>query len=264
MNGVRRNTAGVTLTELLVVLLIIAILATIAVPVYLNRVETARIRTAQAEVRELAVAEDMVAAVHGFYVPLQTLDDVIEPEAGVVDQDADTIDNEPTNLYLYKVGLPPEAQLAGTNQRQLNRTDTDNDVATMIDNWQGPFINFNRFFKGLTADNRQKTNIVDSDPDEVSRDFPLDPWGQPYRIFGPLGILGNDAFEPDSFTLWNVDNKFDLAQQNRSTEQDPYDRFAIVSYGPNQIPNRSIDQVGEGDDIVYLFGFVASETQYVP
>src|SRR5678816_3845545 len=103
MNGVRRDNAGVTLTELLVVLLIIAILATIAVPVYLNRVEEARVRTAQAEVSEIAKGEDMVAATHGFYVPLQMLDDVIQPET--TNGSDDSIDREVTtngSLYLYK------------------------------------------------------------------------------------------------------------------------------------------------------------------
>lgn len=262
MNGARKHTAGVTLTELLVVLLIIAILGTIAVPVYLNRLETARVRTAQAEVRELAQAEDMVAATHGFYVPLQMLDDVVEADPATTDAFADTVDNEPLNIALYKVNLPPLDQTVG-NQRELGDVDFDNDVQSLVDNWQGPFINFNRFFKGLDG-NRLKTNAMDSDTNEVSRDFPLDPWGQPYRFFGPLGILGSDAFDPRPFTQWNVDNMFDLVQIERSGDQDPFDRFAIVSYGADQEPNRFSDNTNEGDDIIYMFGFVASETAYVP
>jgi len=261
MNGVRKDTAGVTLTELLVVLLIIAILGTIAVPVYLNRIETARVRVAQAEVRELAQAEDMVAAIHGFYVPLQMLDDVVPPTPA--DTRADSIDNEATaNPYLYKVALPPDAQL-GT-QLQLSDRTTDKDVASLYNNWQGPFINFNRYFKGVEG-GALIANAVDSTDQQIQRDFPLDPWGQPYRFYGPLGILGSNATELN-FQQWDRDAFSDLFQNDYSgdRERDPFDRFAIVSYGPNQVPNRTADLTGEGDDIIYLFGFVASETQYVP
>ncbi len=268
MNGVRRNNAGVTLTELLVVLLIIAILATIAVPVYLNRVEEARVRTAQGEVRELAVAEDMCAATHGFYVPLQVLDDVVQPEQSNSTRD-DSIQNEYSHnsgLYLYKVGLPPTAQLGGT-QRQLSDSQPgsanyDTDVANLLNKWGGPFVNFNRYFKGMSG-NTIINNAADSSDTQIQEDFPLDPWGQPYRIFGPLGILGSgNVFNSTSPSEWNS-TMFNLQQTNRSGEQDPFDRFAIVSYGPNHTADLSgTGAVNSGDDIIYMFGFVASESAF--
>ena len=66
---------GMTLTELLAVLLIISLLVTIAVPVYVARQEDARIRVAQSECRRNCKAEDLVAVTHGFYVPFQLLDE---------------------------------------------------------------------------------------------------------------------------------------------------------------------------------------------
>jgi hypothetical protein len=82
-----------------------------------------------------------------------------------------------------------------------------------------------------------------------------------------LGILGNETLNstPSSFQDWGNDNTFDLSQRDRSGNEDPYDRFAIVSFGPNQRANNtSLDNTNEGDDIIYMFGFVASETAYVP
>src|SRR5262245_24954443 len=77
LNGKPRTSQrGVTLTELLVVLVIISILSTIAVPVYINHAERGRIATAQSEVKTIAEAEDACGSFHSFYVPLQVLDDI--------------------------------------------------------------------------------------------------------------------------------------------------------------------------------------------
>jgi len=269
MNTLGNSRRGVTLTELLVVLVIVAILATIAVPVYLNRVETARYRTAQAETRELAQAMEICGAIHGMYVPLQMLDDVATVQA-LRDVYTDDLANEPQTLYLFDVAIPPLQQLS-PNQPQLRdglvgATNYNQKVADMISQWQGPFVNFNRFFMGWdSANNAQIRSVVDSSSEQVSRDFPLDPWGQPYRLFSPLGITGQTAWDgntPSSPQEWDTDGKFDMFLSNLSGDQDPYDRWAIVSFGPNRVAD-SFTNVNEADDIVHFFGYVATETRYV-
>ena len=74
----RTPRAGVTLTELLVVLVIVALMATLAVPVAINRAQQSKVTAARADAKMLAEAEEICAMIHGFYVPLQVLDDVPE------------------------------------------------------------------------------------------------------------------------------------------------------------------------------------------
>ncbi len=71
-DGLRR---GFTLVEVLIVLAIIAILAVIAVPMYMDRVEEARITRAIHEVRDLCTAICAAEAATGIYpVSLAALD----------------------------------------------------------------------------------------------------------------------------------------------------------------------------------------------
>jgi hypothetical protein len=263
---------AVTIVELLVVLLIIALLGTIAVPVYISRIQTARIRSAQAEVRELAQTEDICAAIHGFYVPLQVLDDVATI-GGITDSErSDDIQQEPAGVFVYKISVPLAQQIGNQPLLEwgvLGSTEFDMDIYKMRTQWQGPFVNFHHFFMG-EAGGMLKTSIADSEPEEIRRDFPLDPWGQPYRIYSPVGITVNDPaatlITPNTPENWNNDSTFNLEmiQWPIDGAQDPYDRFAIVSFGPDQTPytlgGATPEQV---DDIVYFFGFVGSETLFV-
>src|SRR3990170_2792993 len=89
-----RTQGGVTLTELLVVLLIISLLSTIAIPVYVTRAENAKVNTARQETREIAQAEEQCAIIHGFYVPLQILDDLITDNATRQPNQTDDFANE--------------------------------------------------------------------------------------------------------------------------------------------------------------------------
>jgi prepilin-type N-terminal cleavage/methylation domain-containing protein len=277
MNITGRSTRGVTMTELLVVLLIIALLGTIAVPVYLSRVKTAGVRTAAVEARQLAEAEEMCAVMHGFFLPLQMLDDVVSIE-GVTTNDtyADDIqrdmDDNAVVYYVYKISLPFEQQdNRVVNQEQLRVGDYENDrdLARMYYEWEGPFINYQRFFMGADSYDRPITSPIDSDAYQVLRDFPLDPWGQPYRVFSPMGYTGNDdpAFDTNSTrntpVEWDQNEDFmTLEIQDRSNDRtdDPYDRWAIVSFGPNQKPDEENEE--DNDDIIHSFGFITSETSY--
>lgn len=229
---------GVTLTELLVVLVIIGILSTIAVPVYINHAERARIATAQAETKEIAMAEDAVGAIHGFYVPLQVLDDVPGRSGqNGVPSNADAIGDYGTNIFA--IDFNQSLATFGTGPA-LDVTSTDPRIRNMLSDWAGPFLNPQRVYD-------QNTDRFDRNKE----DFPLDPWGNPYRFYGPNRLFGsNTRTPPYSTTDFNgvpssINNRFD--------------RYAIVSWGPDgqEDPITTID----ADDIYYTFG-ITRETNF--
>src|SRR5690606_231653 len=195
---------GLTLTELLAVMMIISLLATIAVPVYVARQEDARIRVAQGETREIAMAEEAVAAMHGFYVPFQLLDELPPRPDNLVATDEERIDQHAnvggaaadSNIYLIIPTIRARDQLGNQlrlSDGRLTAGDTNPLVRKMIQNWSGPFITWQRFWYNAT---NSAPYEGPSDPDyrnsnDMFLDFPLDPWGNPYRFYSPIGIIGD-------------------------------------------------------------------------
>lgn len=244
-----RQNSGVTLTELLVVLAIIGLLATIAVPVYVNRAEQGKLRVGQQECRSIGQAEEACAVLHGFYIPIQVLDDVPE----TTETDADSIDNEPGDLYLIDAGISAEGQQQ--TQPQLQDTDDNPRVNYLRFFWQGPFLNPTRVW----YDADQFDNAWDEDMSSTDRrrDYPIDPWGQPYRMYSELGIIGTNALGDN----YNIDT---FSDGSLTDNDDRFDRYAIVSFGPDGLrdtdPTRSATAFE--DDIVFYFGAVVSETAY--
>jgi prepilin-type N-terminal cleavage/methylation domain-containing protein len=250
---------GVTLTELLVVLAIISLLATILLPVYVNKMQQARIATAKQEVREIAEAEEACASIHGFYVPFQVLDD-LNPGALVATgarTPPDILSNSVQTaggIFLIDPNTDLLAQLA--NQRVMTASDLQRQavprVETMYQNWSGPFLKFQRYFRPNINTNTDPSNT------NVRDDYPLDPWGQPYRFFWPLGLIGTGA---ENLSAWS-DGNFNGSLRN--TGQTFYDRFAVVSLGPDGLS----EGIGGGgrqqrqDDIAYIFGGLFNESSF--
>jgi len=241
----RIRRAAVTLTELLVVLVIIGILSTIAVPVYINQAERARVATAHLEVRELAQAMEACGITHGRYVPLQVLNDLPGTTAQQGSGNSDVIQDE-TALDAINFDLATQ-QLTNfaISNPLLSITSTDPRTVTMVKNWAGPFINFQRVYVP-----------VGHTPNTVNKsDFPLDPWGNPYRFYSPIGIIGStNNIEP------YAQSDFDGAL---TTQDDRFDRWAIVSWGPDgqsDTLNANITQ----DDVSYVFGSATAETTFTP
>ncbi|MCL5270368.1 MAG: prepilin-type N-terminal cleavage/methylation domain-containing protein [bacterium] len=232
---------GVTLTELLVVLVIISLLATLALPTYMNHAKTARISTAELECKELADGEDSVGLIHGFYVPLQLLDDLPDGQTGGVNT-FDAIERESTSIEVIDVNSTLMNMVL--DQLPLNAGGADRRVRNMIRNWQGPFVTTQRVYIPLGV------NIATFGAWE-QRDYPLDPWGNPYLFYSPRGRVGS-GLDP-TFTS--------IGDGSITTTDDPFDRFAIVSTGPDGQTNR---QSTTEDDIVYYFGKVYIETVFTP
>jgi len=254
---IRHAQRAVTLTELLVVVAIIGLLATLAVPVFLRQMELARVRTAQLDVRELALAEQQCAILHSWYVPLQVLDDIKIGE-GTDIPPADSLVNEArSNIFLIDPMIPAVVQ-ASTGQFTMDSLvpRVFNVFDTRVGTWQGPFINFHRVFNPAEVAGFSRTPTIT----DVRRDFPLDPWGQPYRFFSPVGVIGTLATGTNLFNMDN-DSFSDGRIMVRSGIFDPVDRYAIGSLGPNQ----AFDLPGDlfNDDILYEFGFTPDQTAFL-
>lgn len=244
---------GVTLTELLVVLVIISILALIAVPVYTNHAAMARKATAQAECTSLAQAEEACAAIHGFYVPLQLLND-LPGKAGVgnLSADADAIGNE-NSVFL----IDTDQDILNLAQLSIGNT-TNPKVLNLLNNWGGPFVNYQKFFIGTAAS---------SDPQDIfgnlnRQDYPLDPWGNPYRFYSPRGIVGSQAASNDP----NVWASISFSDGLINEAEDRFDRYAVVSFGPDGVANNRSNPRNV-DDVIYYFGkvtIVNNETGFLP
>jgi prepilin-type N-terminal cleavage/methylation domain-containing protein len=250
---------AVTLTELLVVVVIISLLATIAVPVYVNKAEQARIATAIQETRELANAEEQCALVHGVYIPLQMLDDNPVDTSRFTSNQTDDIGYElanGTNISFIFATLPIVQQQG--NQPMLSEwssTSSRNYITmnNLYQKWAGPFVNINR---AAFADKIR----IEGSSNLVSFDFPLDPWGNPYRLYSPLGVVGTGALNED-FT-----NAYGSFSDGQITYNDPnrFDRFAVVSYGPDRHTKGQANATwnADRDDIYHLFGGIYTESSF--
>ena len=254
---------GVTLTELLVVLVIISILATLAVPVYINRAENARKSTALAECRVIADAEEACVSIHTFYVPLQILDDM--PKNSNQSYSVDAINREDfflidPNDVLTRGGIPIQQHVTASSDYTFAQM-TDVRANNLIDDWQGPFLNPARVYR-RTARESAETNptLLDN-----QFDFPLDPWGNPYRFYCPLGHIGSGALNGNP-EAWNNYNSGTFSSNFSDglivgPRDNRFDRYAIISFGPDG-KSDSMSPVAIYDDIYYEFGSIPSETHY--
>lgn len=252
---------GLTLTELLVVMLIIGLLATIAIPVYTRRVEDARIRVAMAECREIAHAEEQCAIIHGFYVPFQVLDDLPPPPFGVsAPTDSEVIINDNLSLFLIDPFSRASDQINGNpTQKQLQnfQTTVNAQVQNMVKNWNGPFMNFQRFYYGPNGNNPPGSTAYFTGG-YFYRDYPLDPWGNPYRFYSAEGIIGTAALD------WDPSSSSDSFSDGRLTTTDTrFDRYAVVSFGRDgKSDTEAPANTTNPNDIFYLFGSDGVESTF--
>jgi prepilin-type N-terminal cleavage/methylation domain-containing protein len=240
---------ALSLAELLVVLAIISLVAVIAIPTVTTHMERARIATAYADCRALAQSEETCNALHGLYVPLQVLDD-LPFFVNISSTDEDVIDNEAgSGIQLIDPLIPADVQQGILGQPDLSFTDSRGEQ--LINEWAGPFIEFQR------ATN-QPNPTTSSD---ARRDFPLDPWGQPYRFFSGEGAIGgSQATSAAPIDDLDALDSSGWGNGNLTDSLDRCDRYAIVSTGRDLTLDDN-NVIGEfGDDIVYVFGIVGFES----
>lgn len=247
--------AGVTLTELIVVLAIVSLLATLAVPVVINRAREARIAVARSEVQSLAQGEEICGIEHGFYVPLQMLDNIPYVQTGRDGSRTDDIVNDINGNYVELISVDiNSAQQIANGQPQLDTGQAVSD--TLETDWKGPFTQPQRVFKFPGA----------APSPQVERfDHPLDPWGNAYRLYSPEGIVGSSVgTNPSGAPATNGDmNIPSFSNGNLSNVDDRFDRYAVVSFGPNGVSD-GINPGTDADDIVYLFGTLVRRTDSIP
>ncbi len=260
-----RHTRGVTMTELLVVVVVVALLATLAVPVYTNQAAKARVATTQMEMKQLAESMQRVAMDTGYYIRLYALNDGFTGDAvpnaaaasrlgGVADNG---ITNQIDNSQIYhrsdeiflstEMGLPPANGIALFQQLVRNETNFG---------WDGPYINWHR--------------------DVNNNDWPDDPWGNDYIFFSFYGATFPPPDPSNPFEYFTQTGPIMLSEGPEyqvstgtgatggavTTRQFPttriFDRPTLLSLGPNGLPgngtNNGGDGYGQGDDIIYQFG----------
>jgi type II secretory pathway pseudopilin PulG len=242
----------VTLTELIVVVAIIGILTTLIVPVAVNRSRQARVVAAQEDMRQLVDGLEACASIHGYYVPFQVLDDqnIFQSElpGGLIVADSIHTEFNPSQLYLIDPMRPVQEQ-AGL-QNTLNDINVPR-IADLLQNWAGPFVEFRHVYEDATIQPDQQSY--------VSYDYPLDPWGQPYRLYTPLGVAGGAQAQSENLNPDEWGNGTIFTNELRSGGQDQrfmrFDRYAIVSWGPDQRPDTYTEIIDKtGDDLYITFG----------
>lgn len=256
--------AALTLTELLVVVVVISLLATIAVPVYTNQAAKARLALTLSEEKEIAEAEQHVAIDIGYYVRLYALNDGFTgdtiPNCSLDSKLGGVYDNGITNainsLQIYHRsseiflstdnGLPPTNGIALFAQLIKNETGFG---------WDGPYLNWHR--------------------DRNQNDWPDDPWGNDYMLFTVDGAIYAPPDSSDPFRYFPLTGAIVIGQgpefevspigggvstvtvTRRFNTGRLFDKPTILSLGPNGLPgngtNDTNDGYGQGDDIFYSF-----------
>lgn len=234
---------GFTLPELLAVVAIIAVLSAILIPTLSRRLDKSRTAAALQDMKALAQAQETCNAVFGYYVALRVLNAYPVPREGLSAGDDASIQRY-DQTYLIDSNRNPIDQ-EGDQRTFMDIANTYLNPVDFWEKWPGPFINFQRYH-GKGDDNIP-----------ARFDSPLDPWGNPYRFFSPIGRIGLSRGR--NFSEETFDN-------GQLTTQDNYfGRYAIVSYGKNrEFDIERFESVQGIDDLFYTFGHYTSETVYRP
>lgn len=210
----RLFTRGVTLLELLVVMVIISILSTIAVGVYSKEVMRARYSKARAEIRTLEVA-----------ITQYEVDTGQLPPSG-----------SGTTLAPTAINRTGIAEGSGYLQVALRSSMNGQPGNPLSRRWLGPYIDFDYNRLGSTTDGTPVTSATFTGTQgEVSF---LDPFGNPYLY------IRSDDYAIRGGTELPSTNVFYLTETHYNPSS-----FQIISFGANGTtfapPQRGLDE----DDI---------------
>jgi len=175
----KKMKAGFTLTELLVVMVIIALLAALLLPAIRKSRVKALVDKGKAEMTNLAGIMTMVKNDVGWYVRLCDLKDTSLAEANhagypVANGTGLSTDKNGTYTVCYAGNLSGEYEDSTSEESELTRGHP----------WDGPYQVFQE--KGIYTDQQGST----PDPgtttgwmmDKVAYGTPLDPWGHTYLV----------------------------------------------------------------------------------
>lgn len=207
-----RLTKGVTLIELVVVLLIISILSTIAVGVYTQEIQRARIAKTRAEISSLSVAINRYQIDTGQFPPTGT---------------GSSLAPNPINRNNPYAG-------SGYLQVALKASLNGNQSAPLSNRWIGPYFEFQENRLGLLGTGN--TITASTSPAEIQF---LDAWGNPFYF------IQNEDYAALGGTFLPVTNPYRATETyfNPST-------FQLISFGPNGTSDFSGNAVGtEADDL---------------
>lgn len=277
-NRSRAGRRGFSIVELLVAVIIIAVLATMAIPIVQNRVDQARLTRAQHEMDTIADALNRVEADTGYYVRLFMLNDlpislaqsdgIIQTQAnrqagevfdpadidGVSDYDNTSYFPNTDRLFIIahnddptRVGELVDATLGA-------RLLADLQADPQKFGWNGPYMNWQ-------TDENVYDSIAPND-DAAGDGIPDDPWGNNYMLVTNLGLI------PDGDPSWTLPAGGigvlqtygpvpigNSAGANLTDLEEVSDRIAVISLGPNGVAgNGPGDQLGEGDDLKRFVG----------
>ncbi len=224
---------GLGLIGLLTILVLIGLLSGIALLMYGGQAAQSRLDQARSDVEALAQAEMAVAKAHGVLVPLQMLDDMSVAKNEHARRTDDSA-NESENIRVIEAAKPCAEQVG----HQVS-------AASKLADWKGPFYQAKRVNVG--GDNPAAPPLFEElPPATVRHDYPLDPWGHPYRLYSPCGLVGTLSAKSDPQSLQN-DAFSDGVLTN---EEKRFDSFAVVSFGPD---GKSDFASNGDDDVIYLF-----------
>jgi type II secretory pathway pseudopilin PulG len=190
---------GFTAVEIAMVATVIAIFALIALPIFRNRVEEAKLAAARSDLGSLMKAEILAKADTGFFLRLEDLDNtennvpsspingiVLETPPFVYPNGPASLRTSLTQAQIVQLAGPASApKFRGpyiTFQRATTYAELKvNPLASLV--LQSVTANRLSPIQDVPAAQAQAVGLFDSDQNRI----PVDPWGQPYLFFPSTG-----------------------------------------------------------------------------
>jgi prepilin-type N-terminal cleavage/methylation domain-containing protein len=164
---------GFTAAEIVTVVAIIAILALIVIPRYWQKTEEAKITAAKDEMQQIGKMEALAYAETGVYVFPSNLMQVAKSQYAMV-----TVWSFDT--WLNASPYQPSNFSTGYF---LNGDPNQPVLAPLGSMWGGPYIVYQKF--------------------DTTLNLPVDPWGKPYRVFGPISSSATDSTNSGVPVIWS-------------------------------------------------------------
>jgi prepilin-type N-terminal cleavage/methylation domain-containing protein len=225
MTNPKYRQSGFTILEILIAVIIIGVLVAVAISRYTQRTDDAKYATARSEMMQIVSAEQAIELDTGYYVSLRVINDV-----------HGTFPNGAMGWWEYPIEMEYGNAIDTSGQYSTQPN------STLANDWRGPYMQFKqRGAQGNLLGVYTNDFLPESGP-ETLYGIPMDPWGNPYRLYGPYY---SNAFNPGV-----------ISPDQPLTPGFLFDRFAIVSFGKNTTRNfdQGLPGTGNiGDDILIYF-----------